>query len=155
MQLQTRRHGFTPTRAANSPNSLTPRASCARNGILVVVSLAAMLVATAAVTQAGERRDKPAVPAATAQAVPGSEAQATVVFLARIINRDTNALRSPKIDLHAPVQLPHQDITELEVEGNPERLADRWGAPVWHYQCPALAPGAGSMRPASSGSLSA
>lgn len=80
--------------------------------------------------------------ASTAQVAPGSEAQATVVFLARIINRDTNALRSPKIDLHAPVQLPHQDITELEVEGNPERLADRWGAPVLHYQCPELAPGA-------------
>ena len=79
---------------------------------------------------------------AARQVVPGSEAQATVVFVARIINRDTAALRSPGIHLHAPVRLPHQDITELDVEGSPERLTDRWGAPVLHYQRQELASGA-------------
>jgi hypothetical protein len=74
--------------------------------------------------------------------VPGSEARVTVVFLTRIINRDTNGLRLPSIHLRAPIATPHQDITELEVEGNPERLADRWGSPVLLYQRAELASGA-------------
>jgi len=48
----------------------------------------------------------------------------------------------PRIHLHTPVQLPHQEITELDVEGNPERLADAWGCPVLLYRQPELAPGA-------------
>ena len=84
----------------------------------------------------------PVTPSAAARIVPGSEAEATVVFVARIINRHTNGLRAPRLHVHTPVQLPHQDITALEVEGQPERLVDRWGAPVCLYQCSELAPGA-------------
>jgi transglutaminase-like putative cysteine protease len=80
-------------------------------------------------------------PVTLRQVVPESETPATVVFVTRIINRDGTALRSPHIYLHAPVQLPHQEITELEVEGNPERLTDRWGSPVLLYQRQELAPG--------------
>lgn len=78
--------------------------------------------------------------AAAPQVVPGSEAQATVVLTARIINGDQVALRSPRIRLHAPVALPHQDIGELDVEGDPERIADGWGSPVLVYERDELAP---------------
>ncbi len=88
-----------------------------------------------------ESADSPG-PTASAQAVPRSTTQATVILTTRIVNGDEVALRSPCIHLHAPVALPHQDIAELEIEGNPQRVADRWGSPVLLYQREELAPGA-------------
>ena len=79
-------------------------------------------------------------PAEARQIVPGSEEPATVVFVTRIMNRGDAVLRSPKIHLHAPVTLPHQSIDELEIEGSPTRLTDRWGSPVLLYQVEELAP---------------
>ena len=79
-------------------------------------------------------------PKAAVQTVPGSEEPTTVVFLTRIMNRGETGLRSPRIHQHAPVALPHQEVNELEVEGNPKRLTDRWGSPVLLYQIEELAP---------------
>ncbi|MBN2505421.1 MAG: transglutaminase domain-containing protein [Verrucomicrobia bacterium] len=88
-----------------------------------------------------------APPAAPAQAaarriVPNSETRATVVFVTRIVSRGPQALRNARLHVHAPVALPHQDITELDIEGDPERLADAWQSPILLYQRPTLAPGA-------------
>ncbi|HNQ88171.1 MAG TPA: transglutaminase-like domain-containing protein [Verrucomicrobiota bacterium] len=80
-------------------------------------------------------------PARAAEVVPGSETEAVVVFVTRIINGDTAPLRSPRIHLHAPIQLPHQKINKLDVEGRPQRRKDAWGAPVLVYQRETLAPG--------------
>lgn len=90
------------------------------------------------------RSAKPASPKgpATARVVPGSESRATVVFVTRIVNGDRTALTSPTIHIHAPIPSPHQDVTELDVEGTPERLVDRWGAPVLRYRRDRLEPGA-------------
>ena len=98
-------------------------------------------VALAGAAQPGDSQGRVAASVPPLQVVSGSETQATVVFVTRIINGAKAPLRSPRIHLHAPVNLPHQDIAELDVEGNPERLADRWGAPVLLYQREELAPG--------------
>lgn len=86
--------------------------------------------------------DGAGAPPAAAQVVPGSETRAVVVFVTRIINSGQAPLRGPEIHLHAPIRSPHQDIAELDVEGDPERLTDRWGAPVLHYRREQLSPGA-------------
>lgn len=110
--------------------------------LLVAFSLSGMVTVTGAAARPGDSPGGVAASVPTAQVVSGSETQATVVFVTRIINRADTALRLPRIHMHAPLQLPHQDITELDVEGNPERLTDRWGAPVLLYQRQELAPGA-------------
>ncbi len=69
-----------------------------------------------------------------------SEEAATVVFLTRIVNRGPAPLVSAKIHLHAPVELLHQTIQELEVDGQPERLTDRWGSLVLAYRSERLQP---------------
>ena len=79
-------------------------------------------------------------PGAAIQIVPGSEEPATVVFLTRIMNRGETGLRAPRIHQHTPVALPHQTVNEIEVEGTPKRLTDRWGSPVLLYQLEQLAP---------------
>ncbi len=109
--------------------------------LVALYSAGAAAVADQAASS-GNSQGGTVISAPRAQIVSGSETQATVVFVTRIINRAETALHSPRIHLHAPVQLPHQDITELKVEGSPERLADRWGAPVLRYQRQELAPGA-------------
>lgn len=78
----------------------------------------------------------------TATVVPGSEVKATVVLVTRIIHRAGPPLKSARIQMHAPVDLPHQDIHELEVEGHPKSATDRWGCPVLVYERAELAPGA-------------
>jgi len=71
---------------------------------------------------------------------PGSEEAATVVFLTRIVNRGKTPLVSPWIHMHTPIELPHQTIHELEVDGKPKRLKDRWGSPVLAYRQEQLGP---------------
>lgn len=78
----------------------------------------------------------------TVTGVPGSELKATVVLVTRIIHRAGPPLKSARIQMHAPVDLPHQDISELDVEGHPKSATDRWGCPVLVYERPELMPGA-------------
>ena len=75
-----------------------------------------------------------------ARVEPGSEEAATVVFLTRIVNRGNTPLVSPRIHMHAPIELPHQTISELEVDGRAERLKDRWGSLVLAYRLEELGP---------------
>ena len=69
------------------------------------------------------------------------EQAVAVVFTVRIVPRPEAALASQQIHLRLPVNLPHQSITQLEVEGSPGRITDRWDSPVLVYQKSRLDPG--------------
>lgn len=69
------------------------------------------------------------------------ERSVTVVFSARIIPRGEAALGSPRMILRLPVDLPHQTLDRLEVEGTPKRAMDRWNSPVLVYERSELKPG--------------
>lgn len=102
------------------------------------------LVRLTGVGASGAAAAQPPSPARspTATVVPGSEFKATVVLVTRIIHRAGPPLKSARIQMHAPVDLPHQDLSELEVEGHPKSTTDRWGCPVLVYERAELAPGA-------------
>lgn len=146
-----RRRGLISVHPNQTCRSIYPKASLttelgprARQGYWLLLFAALSLpgaVALAGAAQPGDSQGRVAASVPPLQVVSGSETQATVVFVTRIINGGKAPLRSPRIHLHAPVSLPHQDIAELDVEGNPKRLADRWEAPVLLYQRDELAPG--------------
>jgi len=78
---------------------------------------------------------------AGARVVSGSEQGVAVVFVVRIVHAGKTALKSPQITMRLPVDLPHQSIARLEIEGAPQRLTDRWNAPLLSYQRKELLPG--------------
>ena len=69
------------------------------------------------------------------------EQSVIVVFSARIIPRGDAAVSSPRMTLRLPVDLPHQTLGRLEVEGTPNRAMDRWNSPVLVYERTELKPG--------------
>lgn len=69
-----------------------------------------------------------------ARLVAGSEQSVVVVFTTRIVNGGHRALSKPRLTIHAPVDLPQQTISRLEVEGHPVRTQDAWDAPILVYE---------------------
>jgi hypothetical protein len=106
----------------------------------VAFSASCLLAHISTETQAGDSPAGAVLRLPWVQVVPRSEEAATVVFVTRIINRGDSAIQSPRINLHAPIALPHQTITKLEVDGKAEQLTDRWGSPVLVYRQEELAP---------------
>ena len=108
--------------------------------LLITLSASGFFVLAAGEHQTVNAQPAPSSTVETGRVVPGSEVAATVVFLTRIINHGQVPLVSPRIHMHEPVRLPHQTISELEVEGKAERRTDRWGAPILVYQRGELTP---------------
>ena len=69
------------------------------------------------------------------------EQDVAVVFTVRIVPRTEAVLASPQIKLRLPVDLPHQTLGQLDIEGTPKRVADLWNSPVLVYERAELRPG--------------
>jgi transglutaminase-like putative cysteine protease len=73
--------------------------------------------------------------------VAGSEQQAVAVVVTRIVNGSKEPVRNARIHMFTPLDLPHQQIHELEVEGEAATSSDEWGNSLATYQAEILEPG--------------
>jgi transglutaminase-like putative cysteine protease len=73
--------------------------------------------------------------------VAGREQKVTVVFTVRIIHSGKKPLQDPQIRMRLPLEMPHQDVDALDIEGRPRRELDRWKETVLIYRQPDLLPG--------------
>jgi hypothetical protein len=86
------------------------------------------------------RKDSREVPLG-ATIVAGSEQHAVAVVVTRIINGSKDPVRNARIHMFTPLDLPHQLVHELEIEGDAATSSDEWGNSLASYQADLLAPG--------------